>query len=102
MNFQSTGLFVTSGNSTAKIVQTNILTSNGVIHLIDTVLMNAESDPAAASSAAASFSAQATNSPSETGPVTSASAGFPKVDVSLPLKIVMGLLAGSILGASLL
>ncbi|PVF99041.1 FAS1 domain-containing protein [Serendipita vermifera] len=98
----STGLFVTSGNSTAKIIQTNILTSNGVIHLIDTVLLNAESDPAAASSAAASFSAQATNSPTETGPVTSSSAGFHKVDMSVPFKIIMGLFAGSILGASLL
>jgi uncharacterized surface protein with fasciclin (FAS1) repeats len=99
----SSGIFVTSGNSTARVTRPNILTSNGVIHLIDSVLFNTESDPAAASSAVASLSsAQATNSPAETGPVSSSSAGIQKVDISLPFKVIMGLFAGSILGASLL
>lgn len=47
----STGTFVTSGNSTAKVVESDILTSNGVVHIIDGVLVNNQTDPSAASSA---------------------------------------------------
>lgn len=46
-----TGTFVTSGNSTAKIVESDVLTSNGVVHVIDGVLVNTQNDPSAASSA---------------------------------------------------
>ncbi|KAF5346433.1 hypothetical protein D9758_012767 [Tetrapyrgos nigripes] len=40
----ATGVFVTSGNATAQIVQTDLLTENGVLHIINGVLTNAESD----------------------------------------------------------
>jgi uncharacterized surface protein with fasciclin (FAS1) repeats len=67
-----TGAWVTSGNSTAKIIQSDIIIANGVIHIIDGVLANTNSDPEAAASAAASASeAAATNTdPVQTGPVT--------------------------------
>ena len=41
-----------SGNTTAQIVRTDILYNGGVIHTIDKVLMNTETDAAAASDAA--------------------------------------------------
>ena len=47
----STGTYVTVGNVTAKIVQPDIILWNGVMHIIDTVLVNVESNPSAASSA---------------------------------------------------
>lgn len=52
----ASGLFVGSGqnaneSSTAMIVTTDILTQNGVLHVIDRVLVDTQSDPSAASSA---------------------------------------------------
>ena len=47
----STGTYVQSGNSQARIVQTDVLVNNGVLHVIDGVLVNSQSDPGAASSA---------------------------------------------------
>lgn len=47
----SSGTYVTSGNSTAKIVKSDVLVKNGVVHIIDGVLANTASDTAAASSA---------------------------------------------------
>ncbi|THU75415.1 FAS1 domain-containing protein, partial [Dendrothele bispora CBS 962.96] len=47
----SSGAFVSSGQSTAQIVQTDILTENGVVHVINGVLLNTDSDQGAASSA---------------------------------------------------
>ena len=49
--FNATGHFVTSGNATAQIIQPDVLLPNGVIHVIDRVLVNTDSNPAAASSA---------------------------------------------------
>lgn len=46
-----TGQYVTSGNVTALIVQSDVLLPNGVIHVIDRVLVNTQSDSGAASSA---------------------------------------------------
>jgi len=72
-NTNSSGTFVTSGSSTARIVQTDTLVENGVIHVIDGVLLNTQSNPSAAASAysaATSSAASATSSPS--GPVGSA------------------------------
>lgn len=47
----SSGAFISSGSSTAKIIQPDILTSNGVVHVIDGVLLNVATNQTAASSA---------------------------------------------------
>jgi uncharacterized surface protein with fasciclin (FAS1) repeats len=44
----STGSFVTSGNTTARITQPDVLTSNGVIHVIDRALANIDVNETAA------------------------------------------------------
>lgn len=49
-----TGAFVMSGNSTAEIVRSDVLLENGVVHVIDSVLLNTMGDPEAAASAASS------------------------------------------------
>jgi uncharacterized surface protein with fasciclin (FAS1) repeats len=103
----SSGAFVTSGNSTAKIVQTNILTSNGVIHLIDSVLLNTQSNPEAATSAYASASsAQASQTATQTGPVTgsgngSGGAAFARADIGAALKVAGALFVGALAGTVL-
>jgi len=101
----STGVFVTSGSSSARIVQANVLTSNGVVHLIDSVLLNTASNPAAASSAynsATSVAAHQTSS--QTAPVGTSTTGgsVRSLDISTPMKVVAGLVFGSLIGASLL
>ncbi len=47
----ATGHYVSSGGATARIVQPDVLLANGVVHVIDGVLLNTASDAAAASSA---------------------------------------------------
>jgi uncharacterized surface protein with fasciclin (FAS1) repeats len=48
----ATGLFVSVGGSnTVQIVKTNVLASNGVIHVVNGVLVDTNTDPAVASSA---------------------------------------------------
>lgn len=47
-----TGLFVSNGNGTeARVVRPDVLVRNGVIHIIDHILVNTNSEPSAASSA---------------------------------------------------
>ncbi|KAF9235087.1 hypothetical protein BU15DRAFT_89709 [Melanogaster broomeanus] len=66
----ATGLFVSVGGSnTVEIVQTDVLVANGVIHIIDGVLINTNTDPAAASSAYNSATSVAAQPTTETGPV---------------------------------
>ena len=65
----SSGEFVTSGNTTAQIVQPDVLTKNGVIHIIDRVLFNTDVNEGAASSAYSSATSAAAHSSTETGPV---------------------------------
>ncbi|PCH33022.1 Fasciclin-domain-containing protein, partial [Wolfiporia cocos MD-104 SS10] len=50
-HINSTGQYVTSGNTTALIVQPDVLLKNGVLHVIDHVLLNTHEDTGAASSA---------------------------------------------------
>ncbi len=53
----SSGLFVNSGISsgstvaTAKVVKSDVLVENGVVHIIDGVLLNMDTNPEAATSA---------------------------------------------------
>lgn len=56
----SSGTYVMSGTASARVVQSDIIIDNGVVHIIDAVLVNAESDPGAAQSAFESASAAAT------------------------------------------
>lgn len=65
----STGKFVTSGSTTARIVQPDVLVKNGVIHIIDSVLVNDQVNEGAASSAYNSATEAAGHSSTETGPV---------------------------------
>ncbi len=51
MIFDPEQMTVRVGNSTAKIVQSDIITANGVIHRIDDVLLDTNSDPARAQQA---------------------------------------------------
>jgi len=62
-----TGAFVMSGNSTARIIQSDIVIANGVVHVIDGVLLNQGSNTEAAASAASSNVAAATSTPASTG-----------------------------------
>ncbi|CAE6477849.1 unnamed protein product [Rhizoctonia solani] len=67
----SSGTYVTSGSSTARITRADIPVRNGVVHLIDNVLANTASNPEAAASAAVSQSsvaATATSIPAATNP----------------------------------
>lgn len=68
----STGTYVMSANSTARIVQSDIIVQNGVIHVIDNVLVNTMANPAAASSAYAAATSNAA-SQEPTAPVTATS-----------------------------
>ncbi|EJD02748.1 Fasciclin-domain-containing protein [Fomitiporia mediterranea MF3/22] len=91
-NFNSSGGFVTVGNSTGKITTPDVILWNGVMHIIDTVLFDEDSDASAASSAVSSANAAATASTTESGPVgftqTAASAGAPGASSSSAAGIV--------------
>jgi hypothetical protein len=62
-----TGAFVMSGNSTARIIQSDIVIANGVVHVIDGVLLNQGANTEAAASAASSNVAAATSTAAATG-----------------------------------
>jgi len=65
----SSGTYVTSGSSVAKVVKSDVLVKNGVVHIIDGVLANTAANAAAASSAYVSATSVAAKSTTETGPV---------------------------------
>jgi uncharacterized surface protein with fasciclin (FAS1) repeats len=67
----SSGIFVTNGNATARVVESDVLTSNGVVHVIDNVLLNMQSNSSAASSAFQSATPEAAANPTPTSPITS-------------------------------
>ncbi|QRV90085.1 homoaconitate hydratase [Ceratobasidium sp. AG-Ba] len=83
----SSGTYVTSGSSSARITRADIPVRNGVIHLIDNVLANTQSNPEAAASAVASQSsvaATATSIPGQTaGGSGPAPSGSPSNNASL-------------------
>lgn len=63
----STGLYVSNGNGTlARVVRPDLLVENGVVHVIDRVLINENANPSAASSAISSYSQQATQTATDT------------------------------------
>lgn len=108
LSSNSSGKFVTSGNSTARIVQPDVLIENGVIHIIDQVLVNTNVNQDAANSAYSSATSAAGRSSTETGPV-----GVPTSDPSNKstngavenLKSISGfgiVVLSTVLGSSLL
>jgi hypothetical protein len=70
----STGTFVSSANSTAQIIQSDIIIQNGVVHVIDGVLLNTASNSTAAAAAYSSGIAAAQTSTEATAPAASGSA----------------------------
>ncbi|KAJ4469765.1 FAS1 domain-containing protein [Lentinula edodes] len=71
----SSGTYVTSGSTTAKIISTDMLCMNGVVHVIDNVFLNTDSDMSAASSAYNSATSEATKLVSETGVISATATG---------------------------
>ena len=69
----ATGIFVTSGNSTARIVSSDIIVENGVIHTIDGILANTASNASAADTAFTSATGAAATMTQATAPVTQTS-----------------------------
>ncbi|KAG7440578.1 FAS1 domain-containing protein, partial [Guyanagaster necrorhizus] len=66
----SSGTFVHSGNvANARIIKMDMLCRNGVLHMLDRVLINTATNPAAATSAHEAATASAEVSTTETGPV---------------------------------
>ncbi|KAF8596272.1 FAS1 domain-containing protein [Ceratobasidium sp. AG-I] len=107
----SSGTYVTSGSATAKVVRADIPVANGVVHLIDTVLANTQSNPEAAASAVASQSSVAATATSIPGAANSAApsasasanAGLRTV-ASLPSAALFSIFAagaGALLGGML-
>ncbi|KAF4609936.1 hypothetical protein D9613_010262 [Agrocybe pediades] len=70
-----TGLFVSSGNSTAQITRPDVLLNNGVAHVISGVLLVQGRDEEAASSAYQSATSQAAVPTTETAPIGAVGAG---------------------------
>ncbi|KDQ51355.1 hypothetical protein JAAARDRAFT_62567 [Jaapia argillacea MUCL 33604] len=67
----TSGVFIFSGNTTAEVSKPDVILDNGVMHIIDHVLLNLQSDSSAASSAYASATSAAAHTSTEQGPVGS-------------------------------
>ncbi|KAJ9101198.1 hypothetical protein QFC21_003417 [Naganishia friedmannii] len=98
----ATGTFVMSGNNTARIVTADIPMTNGVVHIIDRILVNADVNTTAVQSAASSIAAQA----SETSK-TSAEKFTGAAMLSAPLSpsivgFAIAILGGSLAGTALI
>ncbi|CAE6458527.1 unnamed protein product [Rhizoctonia solani] len=109
----SSGTYVTSGSSSARITRADIPVRNGVIHLIDNVLANTASNPEAAASAVVSQSsvaATATSIPGITNPGSGGSSPSPsqnagvRTAAAFPAAVLFSLVAtgmGALLGGML-
>ncbi|CAE7210141.1 unnamed protein product [Rhizoctonia solani] len=69
----SSGTYVTSGPSSARITRADVPIRNGVVHLIDNILVNTASNPEAAASAIASQSSVAATATSIPGSISGGS-----------------------------
>ncbi|KAK0472694.1 FAS1 domain-containing protein [Armillaria novae-zelandiae] len=91
----SSGVFVNSGGSSARIIKTDILCKNGVLHMLDRVLINTETNPEAASSAYIRIRHFiAASSTTETGPVGTPTASSNGSEGVLTGNSAQGALAG--------
>ncbi|KAG8949369.1 hypothetical protein FRC04_008604 [Tulasnella sp. 424] len=113
----SSGTFVTSGSATARVVQADVIVKNGVVHIIDAVLFNNQSNPSAAASAYSAYTSTAGQNnqqqtgavgatPTETGPIGgtnthNAALAIRLVDQSTVLSAVV-VVAAAMSGAALL
>ncbi|KAF8734135.1 Homoaconitase, mitochondrial, partial [Rhizoctonia solani] len=109
----SSGTYVTSGSASARITRADIPIRNGVIHRIDRVLANTESNPDAAASAAssqASVAATATsipgqpNSPSNVPSASGSANASIRTAVAFPSGAIFSVLAagmGALIGGML-
>lgn len=96
------GLFVTSGNVTARIIRSDVLLGNGVVHVIDNVLLNTQLNQQAANSAASSASSvAATNTAAPgTGGGGSSDSGNPQ-NGAQSILISMTVLASAMVASGL-
>lgn len=89
----TSGAYVTSGNTTARILAIDIPIANGMVHIIDRVLDNTNSNTAAAQSAASTSAAEATGIATGTARLsTPISAGV----IGCAMAIFAGIFAGAV------
>lgn len=74
----SSGTYVMSANSTAKVIKSDIIVQNGVVHVIDGILVNTMSNAAAAASAYSAGQAGASSTDNASPATSSASASGSK------------------------
>ena len=74
-NSNSSGNFITSGNTIAQIIQPDVLTKNGVFHIIDRVLPNPEVNEDATDGACESATELAGHGPTVTCPAGAPAGG---------------------------
>jgi len=89
-----------SGNFTANVTQSDILAANGVIHVIDNVLGNTQTDPSAASSAFNSATSAAASPTSPSGPVGGSPTSSPggAANIHAPLTLIVAIVFGVLIG----
>ncbi len=91
---QDGGLTVSSGNATARIIRTDVLASNAVVHVIDAVLANPASNPAAASSAFAGATSSAATQPAPAPTSTGSGSGSGGANAGFKLDAGFAAVAG--------
>ena len=96
----SSGAYVTSGNTTAKVIQSDYVAKNGVVHVIDRVLLNTTQNTQAASSAYSSATAAAATQTSAPGVGSNGGSGSGSGNGANALKISSGAAAvAAVLGS---
>jgi len=101
-----TGTFVTSGDASAQVVGTDLLFDGGVVHIIDSVLVNEspeENEPV--TSTPGTPSPTGSGSPESSGPAEESDAGNPAGKLELSFGVALGGLfvtLGAIAGGGLL
>jgi len=92
-------VYVMSGNTTmARVIRTDIPITNGVVHIIESVLANTMSNASAAMAAESSYAQAATASPSATAGIAGAAAGA--TGAGYQTMVAGTTLAAAVLGAA--
>jgi len=90
-----------SGNFTANVTQSDLLAANGVIHVINNVLLNNQTNPSAASSAFSSATQAAASPTTQTGPVggsPTSSSGGAAAPIGAPVTLILAIVFGALIG----